>query len=631
MKKTYKYLNSIKKPADILSLDQEALDLLASETRDFMVDVVSRNGGHLASSLGAVETCIALFKTFRPPEDKIIWDVGHQAYAHKILTGRKNRFKTLRKKNGISGFLKPSESKYDVFAAGHTSTSISSAMGIAKARDIAKQNFSVIAVIGDASLANGMSLEAINNIGHDKTDILIVVIDNEMSISPTVGAMSNYLNKIISGKFYTEFKTSTKKIIESIPKIGSPTASLIKHLEEAVRGVLSPGMIFEELGLYYYGPIDGHNIGVLTETLDNIKKIKGPKLLHVITRKGKGYKPAEENPTLFHGIGRFDKATGEIYKPVKKNPPYCCVFSDALLKNAEKDKKIAVIVAAMIEGTNLSAFRDKYPERFFDVGIAEEHAVTFAAGLAGGGLRPVVAIYSTFIQRSVDQIIHDVGMQKLPVIFALDRAGLVGEDGPTHHGVFDIVFMKMVPNMVVMAPSGGEELREMTAAALAYKDGPVSIRFPRGETWDPDTQESAAVIKIGKSKMIKKGNSLTIISLGALLQYAAAAAEKAEKELGISIEIIDARFAKPFDKTAFLRSASKTKKVIIIEEGAVEGGFGQAVAAEIAEELPGTRVKTHGIPDRFIEQGTMEQARSACMLTDKGIYRIIKDFMEEGQ
>ncbi|HDT14840.1 MAG TPA: 1-deoxy-D-xylulose-5-phosphate synthase, partial [Firmicutes bacterium] len=386
---TYKYLNVIKSPKDAAKLDIQTLDKLAFEIRDFMVEAVSETGGHLASSLGAVEITLALFKVFNPPADKIVWDVGHQAYAHKILTGRKSQFKTLRKQGGISGFLKPSESKYDVFAAGHTSTSISSAMGIAKARDMAKQNFNVIAVIGDASLANGMSLEAINNIGHDKTDILIVVIDNEMSISPTVGAMSNYLNKIISGKFYTDFKTSTKKIIESIPKIGTPAASLIKHLEEGVRGVLSPGMIFEELGLNYFGPIDGHDIGLLVETLSNIKKIKGPKLLHIITQKGKGYGPAEKNPTLFHGIGKFNKITGEVISGPQKSLPYCCVFSEYLVKLAEKNRTITAIVAAMIEGTNLSAFMKKFPERFFDVGIAEEHAVTFAAGQAQGGFRPV--------------------------------------------------------------------------------------------------------------------------------------------------------------------------------------------------------------------------------------------------
>jgi len=502
MKKTT-ILGGINKPADLKNLTYPELSVLASEIRELMVDVVSQNGGHLASSLGTVELTLALYKVFDAPKDRIVWDVGHQAYAHKIITGRRASFKTLRQYKGISGFLKPDESPYDAFAAGHTSTSVSAAMGFAKARDIRGKNHDVIAVIGDASIANGMALEAVNNIGHDKTDMIIVLIDNEMSISPSVGAISNYLNRIISGKGYADLKTSVRTVIEKIPTIGVPAAHVIKHLEEGLRSMISSGVIFEELGIRYTGPIDGHNIQVLCETLANLKKVKGPRILHVITKKGKGYGPAENNPTLFHGIGSFNRETGEAVKIAAKNPTYSSVFSKALIKEAGRDKNITAIVAAMIEGTNLSGFRELYPSRFFDVGIAEEHAVTFAAGLAAAGLRPYVAIYSTFMQRAVDQIIHDCAMQKLPVVLALDRAGLVGDDGPTHHGVFDIVFTRMIPNMTVIAPSSADELELAVSYSARHEGGPVTIRFPRGES-ARDTA-SAKTFKYGSSRTLQKG------------------------------------------------------------------------------------------------------------------------------
>jgi len=615
----YRFLNKINSPSDLKNLSIKDLEALASEIRDYMVTVVSKTGGHLASSLGAVEVTLALDRVFNPPADKIIWDVGHQAYAHKILTGRREKFKKLRQSRGLSGFLKPHESKYDVFGAGHASTSISAAMGIAKARDIAKEKYKVVAVIGDASFASGMSLEAINNIGHDKTDIVIVVIDNEMSISKTVGALAEYFNRIVSGTMYVNLKIWIKSILDHIPFIGSPTASIIKHIEEAIRGVLSPGIIFEELGLRYFGPINGHKISALVNTLNRIKDFKGPKLLHIITKKGKGYGPAEKNPVLFHGIGKFDTQTG---KPIKNENgfTYSNIFSETLVKIAGKNKKIAAVVAAMVEGTDLSKFRELYPERFFDVGIAEEHAVTFAAGLAAAGLKPVVAVYSTFMQRSIDQVIHDVALQNLPVIFAMDRSGLVGEDGPTHHGVFDIVFMKMVPNMVVIAPSDENELRKALITAAQYKKGPVSIRFPRGRAWDFRKEENPSASAIGKSRLIKKGVHITLVNLGALLPYAIKAAEQLEKEKKIKVEIIDARFAKPMDKSAILKSIKKTKKLVTIEEGVLEGGFGQSVL-EAAKDagIRDIKVKLLGIPDRFVEQGTMEELRKECGLTAEGI------------
>jgi 1-deoxy-D-xylulose-5-phosphate synthase len=626
----YNILNKVENPSDLKNLSPGELDTLASDIRGFMVDTVSLTGGHLASSLGAVETTIALYKVFDINQDKVIWDVGHQAYTHKILTGRKSSFHTLRQYKGLSGFLKPSESKYDFFGAGHTSTSISAAMGFAKARDIRGEKHDVIAVLGDASLANGLSLEAINHIGHDKTDILVVVIDNEMSISPTVGALSNYLNSIITGKTYNKLREFTKGFLDKMPKgIAVPVASVMKHFEEGIKGIFSPGVLFEELGFRYFGPISGgHNIKMLVETFTKLKEIKGPKLVHIITKKGKGYAPAENNPTLFHGIGKFIKETGE---PVKSDgpPPYSAVFSEQLVKIARNDKQIVAIVAAMIEGTNLSKFRDMYPDRFFDVGIAEEHAVTFAAGLAMSGFRPVVAIYSTFMQRAIDQIIHDVALQKLPVIFAMDRAGLVGEDGPTHHGVFDIVFMKMIPHMVVMAPSCGIELERMLLAAAAYKDGPVSIRFPRGKAQKSDAIALKVPVKIGRAKIVKKGNSLTIVCLGTVLSAALSAAEKVEKAHHVRIEVIDARFAKPMDKATILASVKKTKHLITAEEGAIEGGFGMSVARLILKsDIVNPKVSILGIPDKFIEHGTMQQLLNDCGLNEKGLEKAILEIMD---
>jgi len=621
---TYKILDKINKPDVIKKLSFEQLNILASEIRDYMVSVVSKTGGHLASSLGAVEITLALYKVFNPPYDKIIWDVGHQAYCHKIITGRKNRFKTLRQKNGLSGFLKPSESKYDIFGAGHSSTSISAALGFAKARDLNNEKYEVISVIGDASIANGMALEAINHLGHDKTKMLIVVIDNEMSISPTVGALSEYFNRLMSGGVITKLRNKIKSVLQKIPAIGYPTTKVIMSMEEAIKAIFSPGIIFDELGVRYFGPINGHNIKLLTETLNNIKDIEGPKLLHIVTKKGKGYKPAEENPTLFHGIGPFDKKTGiPVCKP--ENPTYSKIFADAITGLASKYKKIVAIVAAMIEGTNLSIFKEKFSKRFFDVGIAEEHSVTFAAGLAKAGLKPFVCIYSTFLQRGIDQIIHDTGIQKLPVTFILDRAGLVGEDGATHHGVFDISYMKMIPNMVVMAPSDAIELQKMVKFAATYKDGPVSIRFPRGESFH---YKNNSQIKLGEARIIQKGTKLTIINFGALLYELLQAVNTFDKQDKNKIEIIDARFAKPMDEKLIIESIKKTGNLITIEEGVIQGGFGQSVLEVISKHnINNVKVKLLGIPDKFIEHGTMQECRTECGLAKDNFIKIIKNFL----
>ncbi len=623
----YKYLPLINSPADLKKLTIEQSEALALEIRDFMVQSVSKTGGHLASSLGAVDVTLALYRVFDMPADKIVWDVGHQAYCHKIVTGRREVFHTLRQKGGISGFLKPDESPYDFFAAGHTSTSISAAMGIAKARDIKKDDYDVAAVLGDASLANGMSLEAINHIGHDKTDMLIVLIDNEMSISPSVGALSDYLTNIMSGKIYNDVRAAAKNVLDKMSVVGSAAANVMKHMEEGVKAILSPGMIFEELGLRYFGPIDGHNIKKIEQVLVKVKDLEGPKLLHVITKKGKGYVPAEKDPTRFHGVGKFDPVTGESEKSTASAPAYSCIFSAALEAAAEKNPGITAIVAAMIEGTNLSGFKEKFPERFFDAGIAEEHAVTFAAGLASRGLRPVVAIYSTFLQRSVDQIIHDVCMQKLPVIFALDRAGLVGEDGPTHHGVFDIAFMRMAPEMTVMCPSDASELEKMVHFATDNPQiGPVSIRFPRGRSCKIDAKEAA--VEHGKSRLIKKGRSVTLLNLGHLLPAAVQAVKEFEsKNKKMTVEIIDARFAKPFDQKALLKSVKKTGRLLTLEEGCIEGGFGQAACAFAAASgvKPSLKYKICGVPDKFAGQGTMDELRAETGLDSAGILKSMQE------
>lgn len=626
--KKYFYLNKISSPAAVKALGEKELVILADEVRDHMVHSVAKTGGHLASSLGTVELTISLFKVFDPPQDVITWDVGHQAYAHKIMTGRRRGFSSLRQKGGISGFLKRAESKYDAFGAGHSSTAVSAAMGFAKARDINGGNNQVIAVVGDASLANGMSLEAINHMGHDKTNVIIVVVDNEMSISPSVGAFSTYLNAIITGKAYNKFRDTVKAILDRIPKLGTPIANIVKHFEEALIGVFSPGTIFEELGFRYFGPINGHSIKHLTETLTRIKTIKGPKLLHVVTTKGKGYAPAEKDPVTFHGLGPFDAATGEQVKSSDNRPSFSTVFSETLTREAKGNKKIAAIVAAMIEGTNLNNFKKAFPSRFFDVGIAEEHAVTFAAGLAAAGMRPVVAIYSTFMQRSIDQVIHDIGLQKLPVIIAMDRAGLVGEDGPTHHGVFDIAFMKMIPNMTVMAPSTGLELRRMVRTACGLNNGPVSIRFPRGKAEEGclDAGRMAMPIRVGKSKTLVSGRDITIVSLGSPLSDALAAA-KTLLARGIKAEVIDARFAKPIDGRAILDSVRKTRKLITVEEGCVEGGFGQSILSLLAAKKINAKTAVLGVPDRFIQHGSMQELRAECGIDAKGIVKAAEEIL----
>ncbi|MFZ2198560.1 MAG: 1-deoxy-D-xylulose-5-phosphate synthase, partial [Thermodesulfovibrionales bacterium] len=497
-------LEKIDSPLDLKKLSLDELRLLADELRQIIIQTVSVNGGHLASSLGVIETTIALHYVFNTPEDKIIWDVGHQSYSHKLLTGRKNRFSTIRKENGLSGFPKIEESEYDAFGTGHSSTSISAALGIVEGRDKNKENFKVIAVIGDGAMTGGLAFEGLNNAGHLKKDLIVILNDNEMSISPNVGALSAYMNRILTGEFYRKFKKETKSFLEGIPKVGGQVAKIAQKAEETIKGLLLPGILFEELGFDYVGPIDGHNTELLIETLKRIKTSTSPTLIHVITKKGKGYEFSEKNPCIFHGVGPFELETGSPISS-KNSISYSSAFGIFLSELAENDQRIIAVSAAMKEGTGLNCFAEKFPDRFYDVGIAEPHAVTFAAGLASRGLKPVVAIYSTFLQRAYDEIVHDVCLQKLPVIFAIDRAGIVGEDGPTHHGLFDISYLRHIPNLVFMSPKDGAELKQMLEFAIKYQ-GPSAIRYPRGKV--PDNLFTGSEVTMGKGEILRNGTDI---------------------------------------------------------------------------------------------------------------------------
>ncbi|MDP3259385.1 MAG: 1-deoxy-D-xylulose-5-phosphate synthase, partial [Thermodesulfovibrionales bacterium] len=569
-----KLITKIKSPDDLKTLSVEELNNLSEELRDIIVERVSINGGHLASNLGTIELTLALHYVFNSPVDKIVWDVGHQSYTHKLITGRYEKFETIRKHKGISGFPKIEESIHDAFGTGHSSTSISAALGIIEARDLIKKfniQYSifnipdkVIAVIGDGAMTSGLAFEGLNHAGHLKKDLIVVLNDNEMSISKNVGALSAYLNRILTGDLYQRFKKQTKSFLEGIPKVGGQVTKIALKAEETLKGLFLPGILFEELGINYVGPIDGHDIKLLIETFRNIKNSTEPTLVHVITKKGKGYEFSEKDPCIFHGVGPFEIETGSSVSDTNALS-YSEIFGRAITELAANDKRVIAISAAMREGTGLECFAKRFPDRFYDVGIAEPHAVTFAAGLAVQGLRPVVAIYSTFLQRGYDEIIHDVCLQKLPVMFAIDRAGIVGEDGPTHQGVFDISYLRHIPNLTVMAPKDDLELKAMLELALKH-NGPSAIRYPRGKvsrTSVISCQPSA--IEMGKAEILKEGTDMALIAIGNVVPPALAAAERLEKE-GIKASVINARFIKPLDKELILKIASKTKRIITIEE-----------------------------------------------------------------
>lgn len=616
-------LDTINSPDDLKKTDRQLFPCLASELREEIIKTVSRTGGHLASSLGVVELTIVLHYLFDTPKDKIIWDVGHQTYAHKLLTGRRDQFATLRQYGGISGFPRREESEYDAFTVGHSSTSISAALGMAEARDRRGEHTKVVAVIGDGALTSGLAFEGLNQAGAMKKDLIVVLNDNEMSISPNVGAMSSYLSRLMAGDFYVKFKKETEHVLKSIPRVGESMLKMAKKAEDSFKGLIMPGMLFEELGFEYVGPIDGHDIDLLIDTFERVRKLTWPVLLHVVTKKGYGYLPAEEEPSRFHGTPPFDIATGKTAPSVAAT--YTSVFSDALVGMAEENPKIVAITAAMPEGTGLDRFARKFPSRFYDVGIAESHAVTFACGLATEGFHPVVAIYSTFLQRGYDQIVHDLCIQNLPVTLAIDRAGLVGEDGATHHGVFDMAYLRTVPGIVIMAPKDGAELQGMIKTSLEH-NGPSAIRYPRGKVPDRDLPAVIEPFEIGKAEILADGDDGVVIAVGSTVYPAMEAAAKLRAETRTALTVINARFVKPLDRETILEHAARTGKVMVVEEGALAGGMGSAVLELFEEEELLVPVKRLGIPDVFIEHGTQQILRRLCGIDEEGIRKAMQSF-----
>jgi 1-deoxy-D-xylulose-5-phosphate synthase len=625
-----KFLDAIHSPADLRRLPVDALPHLAKEIREFMIDVVSKTGGHLAPSLGAVELTIALHYTYNMPNDKIVWDVGHQAYAHKILTGRSLEFHTLRQFGGISGFPRMAESEYDTSTAGHASASISTALGIALGRDLRKEHHEVIAVVGDGALSGGLSFEGLNNLGAHDTNLTVVLNDNEMSISRNVGALSRYLTRVITDKRYYKIKGEIWDMLGSLSNVGKSIRTVVSSIDDSLKHMLIPGKLFQDMGIRYLGPIDGHNITAMLDVFKSVKELsKGPVIVHLLTKKGKGFSFAEENATKYHGIGCFSVSTGETIKYPGKTASYSDVFGKALVELGKSHPEIVAITAAMRDGTGLVEFSKELSDRFFDVGIAESHAVTFAAGLAHKGIRPVVAIYSTFLQRSLDQIIHDVALDSLPVIFAIDRAGLVGDDGPTHHGVFDLSYLRCIPN-AVMAPRNESELRDMLFTALSHVKGPSFIRYPRGCGPGAPLDKPFAALQIGLPEIIHQGTGCAILAMGDFNRTANEVAVLLRSD-NITPAIIDAKFAKPLDQNFYLRLFSEHTHIVTLENNSVRGGFGSAVlecAAELnLEKMP--KFLHLGLPDEFIQHGDVEQLLASVGLDPAGVAKKIRTFVKE--
>lgn len=604
-------LDKVSSPADLKSLTIDELNKLAAEIRKELINTVSVTGGHLAPNLGVVELTLALHTVFNCPSDKIIWDVGHQSYIHKLVTGRRKEFCTLRQLSGLSGFPKRAESECDPFDTGHSSTSISAALGLALARDLAGEKNEIVAVIGDGAMTGGMAFEALNHAGHLGTNLIVVLNDNEMSIAENVGALAGYLSRMRTDPNYNKHKEDMENILKKIPSIGSTVAKTLERIKDSFKYLVVPGMLFEELGFTYLGPINGHDINSVRTILQQAKNNNGPVLVHVITTKGKGYKPAEKNPDKFHGIGPFDVATGETAKNDKVT--YTEVFGTTLCEIAAINDRILAITAAMPSGTGLTRFRELFPTRFFDVGIAEQHAVTMAAGLAVGGFIPVIAVYSTFLQRAYDQILHDVAMQKLHVVFAIDRAGLVGEDGETHQGVFDISFLRHIPGMTIMAPKDENELKVMIKTAIEC-EGPVALRYPRGMGRGFHLQENTGTIPIGQAEILRSGRDITIAAVGPLVYTALEAAERLE-ELGISASVINARFIKPLDEKCLVEDIKKTGKLLTLEENVLQGGFGSAVMELLENHSVSVQIKRLGIPDEFVGHGSILKLKEKCGLS----------------
>ena len=617
-------LDKIEKPNDIKEMEKDELRPLAKEIRQFLVHKISHTGGHLASNLGVVELTMALHLCCNLPEDKIVWDVGHQSYTHKILTGRKDGFEHLRQSGGMSGFPKQSESDCDAFDTGHSSTSISVALGLAKARDLKKQDHKIFAVIGDGALSGGMAYEAMNNAARLKSNLVIVLNDNQMSISKNVGGMSSYLGKIRTNGNYTELKEEVENALSKLPHLGDKLTSRIRGIKDLIKRIFIPGMLFEDMGLTYIGPIDGHNIHQMVTAFQSASKMKEAVIVHVCTHKGKGYRPAEKNPSYFHGVSPFNIKDGSSRHNGETAKTYTDIFSDTILEAAKEREDIVAVSAAMPSGTGLTAMASKYPKRFFDVGIAEEHAVTFAAGMAAGGLKPVVAIYSTFLQRAYDQILHDVCIGKLPVVFAVDRAGLVGSDGETHQGIFDIAYLRSMPNMTVMAPKNAWELRQMMLFALE-QNTPTAIRYSRGAAWE-GLQDHQQEITMGKAEWICEGQEIALLAVGNMVETAMWVREHLKAE-GQKVSVVNMRFVKPIDEEVLQKIKERHSKVVTLEEGVFNGGFGEAVSAWY-EGTP-MRVLNIALPDQFIEHGSVTELKKKYGLDPESITQKILSWEDE--
>lgn len=621
-------LEKIQKPNDIKKIPADQLPALAEEIREFIIESLSKTGGHLASNLGVVELTIAMHRVFDLPKDKLIWDVGHQSYTHKILTGRKDGFETLRREGGISGFPKRSESDCDVFDTGHSSTSISAGVGYVRARELKKENYSVVSIIGDGALTGGMAYEALNNASSLKSNFIIVLNDNEMSITENVGGMSSYLSGLRTASAYTDFKMDVTKALNRIPGIGPGMVDAMRKTKSSIKQIIIPGMLFEDMGLTYLGPVDGHNIPQLIKTFQEAKRFEGPILVHVLTQKGRGYEPAMRHPARFHGAGPFDVKTG---LPVgKSNPTYTDVFSTVMRKMGDRRKDVAAVTAAMMTGVGLKRFSNMFPDRCFDVGIAEEHAVTFAAALSLGGITPVVAIYSSFLQRAYDQIMHDVCMQNLHVVFAIDRAGLVGYDGETHHGIFDLSYLGSMPNMTILAPKNLWELSDMIKFAVDY-DGPIAVRYPRGEAYT-GLKEFRAPICLGKSEVIHEGSRVALLAVGSMVKMAEEVQKQLKERMDMDAALVNARFVKPIDEELLRSFADTYELVVTLEENVKDGGFGERVLAFAEEEDLPFGVEIIALPDRFIPHGSVSYQMKQVGFTPEDICgRIEEYYRKQGQ
>lgn len=621
-------LEKIQKPNDIKKIPADQLPALAEEIREFIIESLSKTGGHLASNLGVVELTIAMHRVFDLPKDKLIWDVGHQSYTHKILTGRKDGFETLRREGGISGFPKRSESDCDVFDPGHSSTSISAGVGYVRARELKKENYSVVSIIGDGALTGGMAYEALNNAASLKSNFIIVLNDNEMSITENVGGMSSYLSGLRTASAYTDFKMDVTKALNRIPGIGPGMVDAMRKTKSSIKQIIIPGMLFEDMGLTYLGPVDGHNIPQLIKTFQEAKRFEGPILVHVLTQKGRGYEPAMRHPARFHGAGPFDVKTG---LPVgKSNPTYTDVFSTVMRKMGDRRKDVAAVTAAMMTGVGLKRFSNMFPDRCFDVGIAEEHAVTFAAALSLGGITPVVAIYSSFLQRAYDQIMHDVCMQNLHVVFAIDRAGLVGYDGETHHGIFDLSYLGSMPNMTILAPKNLWELSDMIKFAVDY-DGPIAVRYPRGEAYT-GLKEFRAPICLGKSEVIHEGSRVALLAVGSMVKMAEEVQKQLKERMDMDAALVNARFVKPIDEELLRSFADTYELVVTLEENVKDGGFGERVLAFAEEEDLPFGVEIIALPDRFIPHGSVLYQMKQVGFTPEDICgRIEEYYRKQGQ